>query len=181
MEKMPNHIAIIMDGNGTWAQKRGLNRSNGHLEGSKTLKKITMFLFKNKLNYLSVFAFSTENFKRDIKEVNYLMNLFIKIFNKEFKFLIKNEIKVIFSGRTQNLNEEVIAAMNNIEEKTKDFKNGVFNICLNYGGQEEIIDAALKIAEDYKNNKIKKTKGIYKIWHTTAPKGQGCDGEPGKR
>jgi undecaprenyl diphosphate synthase len=146
-EAIPNHIAIILDGNGRWATKRGLPRSAGHKEGSKTLLKLVEHIFKKGIKVLSVFAFSTENFKRNKEEVDYLMNLFIKMFKTQFKRLKKENIKVIFSGRKNNLPANVIESMNAIENDTKD-NEYIFNICLNYGGQHEIVDAVKKIIND---------------------------------
>lgn len=151
---IPCHVAIIMDGNGRWATKRGLSRSLGHLEGSKTLEKLGIHILKKGVKVLSVFAFSTENFKRSKEEVDYLMNLFIEMFAKRYKKIKKEGIKVIFSGRTNPLREDVLQSMRNLEKETENNKNGVLNICLNYGGQEEIIDASKKIAEDYKNGNL---------------------------
>jgi len=152
--EIPNHVAIIMDGNGRWATKRGLKRSEGHLAGSKTLEKTGVHILKKGVKVLSVFAFSTENFKRSSEEVDYLMNLFIDMFTKKVKEFKKNEIKIVFSGRKVPLKDDVLSAMDKIEKETKDNKNGILNICLNYGGQEELIDASCKIAEDYKNGKL---------------------------
>lgn len=146
--KVPNHVAIIMDGNGRWATKQGLKRSEGHLEGSKTLENIAIHAVDMGVKILSVYAFSTDNFRRDKEEVDYLMNLFIKVFKNRFDKIAKKGIKVVFSGRKINLRSDVIESINNITEKTKNNTNGILNICLNYGGQEEIIDAALKLHED---------------------------------
>lgn len=151
---IPNHVAIIMDGNGRWATKRGLKRSAGHLEGSKVLEKIGIYILNKGVKVLSVFAFSTENFKRSSDEVDYLMNLFIEMFTKKFKKFMKNDIKVIFSGRKTNLREDVLKAMDKMQEETKNNSKGIINICLNYGGQEELIDASCRIAEDYKDGKL---------------------------
>ncbi len=153
-DRLPKHVAIIMDGNGRWAQKRGYQRSMGHLEGSKTLEKLGIYILKKGIDVLSVFAFSTENFKRSKEEVDYLMNLFIEMFTKKFKKLQKEGIKVVFSGRRKPLRDDVLKAMDEMEEKTKNNTKGILNICLNYGGQEELIDASCKIAEDYKNGKL---------------------------
>lgn len=149
--QVPNHVAIIMDGNGRWAIKRGLKRSEGHKEGSKTLENIANHAFDMGIKVLSIYAFSTDNFKRSVEEVDYLMNLFIKCFKTKFDKLAKKGIKVVFSGRKDKLPKGVIESMINIENKTKDNTNGIFNICLNYGGQEEIIDAASKLAIDINN------------------------------
>jgi len=151
---IPSHVAIIMDGNGRWATSRGLKRSAGHLEGSKTLEKTGIYILKKGIKVLSVFAFSTENFKRSDEEVNYLMNLFVEMFSKKCKAFKKNNIKVIFSGRKEPLREDVICSMEKIVEETKKNTGGILNICLNYGGCEELIDASCKIAEDYKNGRL---------------------------
>lgn len=148
---VPNHIAIIMDGNGRWAEKRGLKRSMGHLEGSKTLEKLAIHAIDMGVSILSVYAFSTDNFKRSEEEVKYLMDLVVKYFNTKFEKINKKGVKVVISGRKENLRADVIEAIKNIEEKTKNNTKGILNICLNYGGQEEIIDGAIKLAEDIKN------------------------------
>ena len=148
---VPKHVAIIMDGNGRWAKKRGMPRSAGHLEGSKTLEKLALHAIDMGVSVLSVYAFSTDNFKRDKEEVDYLMDLVVKYFNTKFEKINKRGIKVVISGRKTNLRDDVVNAINSIEEKTKDNKEGILNICLNCGGQEEIIDGAIRLAEDIKN------------------------------
>ncbi len=148
---VPKHVAIIMDGNGRWATKKGLARSAGHLEGSKTLEKLAIHAVDMGVNILSVYAFSTDNFKRSKEEVDYLMDLFIKMFKTKFDKITKRGIKVVISGRKTNLRSDVIEAIQNIEEKTKNNQAGALNICLNYGGQEEIVDGAIRLAKDIKN------------------------------
>ena len=142
------HVAIIMDGNGRWAKKRGLSRSVGHREGSKVLKKICLHVADTNISYLSVFAFSTENFKRSKEEVDYLMDLFIEMFTKEFKTLRKEGVKVIFSGRKEPLRQDVLDSMDKIVQETKNNTKLTLNICLNYGGHSEIVDATKKICEN---------------------------------
>lgn len=151
---LPVHVGIIMDGNGRWAKKRGLARSLGHSAGAKNLKKLLRHIYKRGIKYVSVYAFSTENFKRSKEEVDYLMKLFIKMFKTNAKEFIKDKIKVVFSGSRNNLSEELNNAMDDLEEKTKDFENGTFNVCLNYGGRSEIIDATKKIAKMVKDGKL---------------------------
>lgn len=149
--QVPNHVAIIMDGNGRWATKRGLKRSAGHLEGSKAFERIAFHAIDMGVKVLSVYAFSTDNFKRDKEEVDYLMNLFIKYFKTKMDKINKKGIRVVFSSRKENLRDDVVASMENMENETKNNKVGILNICLNYGGQEEIIDAAKKLANDINN------------------------------
>ena len=153
MEQL-QHVAIIMDGNGRWAQKRGFSRSVGHKMGAKNLKKLLKHIYKRNIKIVSIYAFSTENFKRDKKEVEYLMDLSIKFFTNELKTFMKENIKVLFSGRKDNLRVDVINAMNELEENTKNNNNGILNICFNYGGRLEIIDAIKKIASKINNNDI---------------------------
>lgn len=171
--KVPNHVAIIMDGNGRWAEKRGLKRSAGHLEGSKTLEKLAVHAIDMGVSVLSVYAFSTDNFKRDQEEVNYLMDLVVKYFNTKFEKINKKGVKVLVSGRKNNLRSDVIKAINNIEEKTKNNTAGILNICLNYGGQEEIIDGAIKLAEDIKNgldiSNFKREDFYHYLYHDLPP------------
>ena len=151
---IPNHVAIIMDGNGRWATRQGKKRTDGHYAGYKRLKKTALYILGKGVKYLSVFAFSTENFKRSKEEVGYLMDLFVKAFHKETTFFIDHNIKVLFSGRRDNLSDEVLRIMDKVVDETKDCTGGVFNVCLNYGAQAEIVDTTKKIAELYKEGKI---------------------------
>lgn len=152
--KIPHHVAIIMDGNGRWAEKRGLKRTKGHQKGAETLKKISEYIFDKKVKILSVFAFSTENWKRDKEEVDYLMDLFLKSFKENFDSLKKKGVKIIFSGVKYKLSDKVISAMDKMMKETENNTNGIFNICLNYGGRIEIVEATKKICTDVLNNKI---------------------------
>ena len=144
--KVPNHVAIILDGNGRWAKLRGLNRSLGHKEGFKTLQKLSKYIFKKGVKILSVYAFSTENFKIDKEEVDYLMNLLVN----NFKKLIDNKsgVKIVFSGRRDNLREDVIKSIEEIENLTKNNDKHIFNICFNYGGKSDIVDATKRIVNE---------------------------------
>ena len=151
---VPKHIGIIMDGNGRWAQKRGMVRTMGHKNALKNLKKLCIHMADVGVKYASLYAFSTENFKRDISEVEYLMNLFIISFRKEFNFLIEKDVKVLFSGRREPLPKKVLDAMDKIVEDTKNNNSLVLNICLNYGSHAEICDMTKRVCEMYKNNEI---------------------------
>ncbi len=152
--KVPNHLAIIMDGNGRWAQNKGLKRTKGHQKGAEVLKKISEYVYDKKIEVLSVFAFSTENWKRDKEEIDYLMDLFIKAFKENFETVKKKGVKVVFSGVKTKLNDKVIKQMEKMTEETKNNKNGIFNICLNYGGQDEIVEATKEICKDVINENI---------------------------
>ena len=170
---VPKHVAIIMDGNGRWATKRGLKRSAGHLEGSKTFEKISLHAIDMGVKILSVYAFSTDNFKREAEEVNFIMDLVVKFIKTKFDKIAKKGVKVLVSGRKVNLRSDVIEAITEIEEKTKDNKEGILNICLNYGGQEEIIDGAIRLAEDIKKgldvNNFKREDFYKYLYHDLPP------------
>ncbi len=152
--KIPNHVAIIVDGNGRWAKERGLARSRGHDAGFENLKRITKYIFSKNIKILSLYVFSTENFKRSKEEVDHLMNLFVKGFKMEAKTYQKENIKVVFSTSGSPLSSEIISLMKKIEEDTKNNTKGILNICINYGGRTEIVDATKKICQDVINNKL---------------------------
>lgn len=151
---IPTHVGIILDGNRRWAKERGLKASLGHKEGFNTLKLISKYIFSKGVKYLSVFAFSTENFKRSDEEVNYLMNLFLKGFKSSIKEFNDNNIKVVFSGRKEPLSNEVYNAMKELEKETSNNDGGVLNIALNYGGQSEIVDTTKKIVNEVLNGNL---------------------------
>ena len=157
MEKLnvPTHVGIILDGNRRWAKERGLKSKDGHKAGFETLKRISKYIFKKGVKVLSVFAFSTENFKRSEEEVNYLMNLFLKGFKSSIKEFNENNIKVVFSGRKEPLSDKVYKSMKELESKTSKNNGGILNICLNYGGQAEIVDTTKKIVNEALNGNIK--------------------------
>lgn len=143
--KIPNHVAIILDGNGRWAKERGKKRTEGHKAGSKNLNKISKYILNQGTKVLSVFIFSTENFKRPQEEVDFLMDLFVETFNKDSEYFNKENIKVVFSGSKDNLRKDVLNAMEKITNNTKNNTLGTLNICLNYGGRQEIVNATNKI------------------------------------
>lgn len=155
MDKIyPNHVAIILDGNRRWAKLRNLPSLKGHQAGSENLRKLVPYIIDKGVKVVSVFAFSTENFKRSVEEVKYLMDLIISWFKKEIKEIHKENIKVIFSGRRENLRPDVLEAIDSVTEQTKNNTKGIFNICLNYGGQQEIADGTKKIVKDVQNGLI---------------------------
>ena len=153
---VPLHVGIIMDGNGRWAKLRGLPRSSGHKEGLENLKKLVKHIYEKGVKYISVYAFSTENFKRSKEEVDYLMNLLIKFSKRESKRFIKEKIKVVFSGSRDNIRSDVLDAIKYMENETKNFEGRVLNICFNYGGRLEIVDAVKKVIDNVLEGKIKK-------------------------
>lgn len=152
--KIPNHIGLIVDGNGRWAQARGLKRSEGHKAGADNMDRLFSYMLKRGVKIVSAYVFSTENFKRSKEEVDYLMNMVLLRFKKYIKKFNKENIKILVSGRREGLRQDVLDAMDELVESTKNNTNGIVNFCLNYGGHAEIIDATKKIYEDAKNNKI---------------------------
>ena len=146
--KIPNHVALIVDGNGRWAKNRNLPRMKGHDAGFKTLKKICKYALSRGVKVMSLYVFSTENFKRSKEEVDHLMDLFVLMFQKEKNFFIENDIKVVFSGADAPLPKKVIKLRDKLAELTKNNKNGIVNICINYGGRREIVDATKKIIDE---------------------------------
>ena len=155
---IPTHVGIIVDGNGRWATKRGKSRSEGHLAGSKNLDSLCQYIFDRGIKVLSLYVFSTENFKRSDEEVNYLIDLLVKKFKKDFKTFSKKGIKIVFSGRREPLRQEILDIIDDITLKTNDNQNGILNFCLNYGSHAEIIDACKKIVIDSDNGKINVNK-----------------------
>lgn len=144
-----NHLAIIVDGNGRWAKSIGKIRSYGHLKGYENLKKIINYVNDNlDIKYISLFVFSTENFKRSKDEVDYLMNLFKKGFKEEKDVYIKKNMKVVFSYKKEGLSKDIISIIEEVESSTKTNTGLVVNFCLNYGGRSEIVDACKKIIDD---------------------------------
>lgn len=152
--RIPNHVGIIMDGNGRWAQKRGMIRTMGHKKAVGTLKELCLYMKDCGVGYASLYAFSTENFKRDSKEVEFLMSLFVESFIKEFEFIKEKNIKVVFSGRRKPLPKKVLNAMDKFVEDTKNNTSMTLNFCLNYGSHAEIVDMTRKACELYKNGDI---------------------------
>ena len=143
--KVPQHLAIIMDGNGRWAEKKGLPRSAGHREGAKAVKKVIANCLNFNIPILTLFAFSTENWKRPKKEIMYLIKLLERILSKEKAYLIKNNIKINFLGRLNDLPNSLNEKMNELCESTKKNNRLILNIAINYGGRAEIIDAIKSI------------------------------------
>jgi len=151
---IPNHIGIIMDGNGRWAQEKGMVRTMGHKQAVGTLKELCIHMADVGVHYCSLYAFSTENFKREVSEVEFLMNLFIQAFRKEFDFIKEKKVRVLFSGRREPLPVKVLEAMDQLVEETKNNTQLTLNICLNYGSHAEIVDTTKKLCEQYKKGII---------------------------
>ena len=140
----PTHVGIIMDGNRRWAKEKNKKTIEGHLAGANRIIDLAKYIFSKNIKYLSIYAFSTENFSRSEEEVSYLMNLILKFFNKRAKELDENNIKVVFSGRKEPLSDKIYSTLLKVQEMTKNNTGGVLNVCLNYGARSEIIDAINK-------------------------------------
>ena len=153
-ENMPVHIAIIMDGNRRWAKKQGKSASYGHKEGAKTLENIVRYANKIGLEYITVYAFSTENWKRAEEEVKALMMLLQTYLDDYSKRADTENIKVKILGDISALSEGMQKSIKKCTERTKDNTGVTFNIALNYGGRDEILKAVKQIAGKVKENKI---------------------------
>jgi undecaprenyl diphosphate synthase len=153
--EIPTHIAIIMDGNGRWAKRRGLPRVAGHREGVKSVRDVVEACAQLGVKYLTLFAFSTENWRRPKEEIDTLMKLLIRTLRSETEKLHKNDIKLMAIGDIDSLPKEVRQELKEAMEKTKNNKRMVLNLALSYSGRWEIIEAVKEIARDVKKGKVK--------------------------
>ena len=151
---LPEHIGIIMDGNGRWAKKPSLPRSVGHREGAKTFRKITRYCSDIGIKYLTVYAFSTENWKRPEDEVSALMKLFKSYLNEALEDFKDDSIVVKFIGDKSHFSEDLQKLMIENEESSKDRDGMVLNIAMNYGSRDEIVRAVKNISLDVKAGKL---------------------------
>lgn len=148
---LPVHIGIIMDGNGRWAKKRGLPRSAGHTMGARVLEQITRAAGNIGIKYLTVYAFSTENWARPADEVNSLMKLIGEYLDDYRRIIGDEDMRVRFIGSKNGLNDDILEKMRVVEDATKDNKSITLNIALNYGGRDEIVNSVKQIAQKIKN------------------------------
>lgn len=146
-----NHIAVIMDGNGRWAVKRGLPRTAGHKKGAEVVVEIAKAAKELGVKCLTLYAFSTENWKRSPEEVGALMQLLRQYLDKNFKELEKNDVKIRFIGERYMLDADIVEKMERLEKNTADNQGIVLQIALSYGSRQEILNAAKKLAERVKN------------------------------
>jgi len=154
MQNLPKHIAIIMDGNGRWASKRGLPRIAGHWAGAEALRDIVSTCCKLNIEVLSVFAFSSENWKRPVQEVNTIMNLLLYYLKKEVDSLHQNNVKIHVSGAWEELPPRIVEEINRSIQKTQNNTGLIFNIVLNYGSRKEILTACKKISREVQDGKF---------------------------
>jgi undecaprenyl diphosphate synthase len=144
---IPKHVGYIVDGNRRWAKSHGLPTYEGHLAGVNAVKDIGFASLDAGIEYLSVYVFSTENWKRNKEEISGLMSLFLKLFTVDAKLFHENKVRLKILGMRDELDDKILKAMDKLVEDTKDYTRGTFAICLNYGGQQEIVDAVKKIVQ----------------------------------
>jgi undecaprenyl diphosphate synthase len=157
-QPVPEHVAIIMDGNGRWAKKRALPRVAGHYEGMKVVRKTTMLANDLGVKVLTLYAFSTENWKRPKNEVDYLMKLPEEFLGSYLPELVANNVQVKMMGYKDQLPEHTLRAINNAMEQTKNNTGLVLNFALNYGSRAEILDAVKQVLNEYKNGILTETE-----------------------
>ena len=149
---IPKHIAIIMDGNGRWAKEKGKLRVEGHKKGAENIEKIIDYSIKLGVKYLTVYAFSTENWKRPEAEVKALMKLFAKYLDDKKEELKKQGVKLLATGTEENIPNKLLKKIRNTEEYLSDCNQITFNIAFNYGGRKEIVDGINKILKENRGN-----------------------------
>ena len=155
-KRLPKHVAIIMDGNGRWAKRKGVSRVKGHEAGAKSVRlAVEACRELNAIKSLTLFAFSTENWRRSITEVNALFRLLSKHIRLEIESLHREGIRVVFMGRREGLSDRVLRDMDESESLTKDNSAMLLNVAINYGGRAEIVDLCRAIGEDMKAGKIR--------------------------
>lgn len=152
--KIPRHIAIIMDGNGRWANRKFMPRTMGHKAGMEALHRTVETCARIKVAFLSVYAFSTENWKRPPEEVNYLMQLLVEYIDKEIDELHRNNIKIMITGDYASLPVQCVKGVEKALDRTKNNTGMILNIALNYGSRREIVRAVKIIAEKAVDNEI---------------------------
>jgi len=155
LEQAPRHIAIIMDGNGRWARKKGLPRAEGHCRGAQTVEKIAQHCVDLGIRSLTLYSFSIENWKRPKAEINSLMHLYSQYLAEIRPTLIKNNVKLVHLGRLAQLPSAVKTELAKTMKITADNTGMILALALNYGGRGEITDAAKKIAQKYKSGKLR--------------------------
>lgn len=154
IEKLPTHVAIILDGNRRWARREGLDVPSGHREGCENLRRISRFANKIGIKYMTVFAFSTENWNRSDAEISALMFLFRKYLDETIEDIDNNNIRINIIGSRKRLENDILDKIDRLVEKTKNNTGMVLNIALNYGGRYDITNAVKKISEKVIKNEI---------------------------
>lgn len=148
LSRLPRHVAVIMDGNGRWAQRRGLNRLEGHRRGKDSVRAVVETSRRLGIPYLSLFAFSTENWQRPRREVSALMNLLRRYLRTELQRMMKNEVRLVAIGDVGRLPVEVRADLERVIAETRDNSRLTVGLCVSYGGREDIVGAARRMARE---------------------------------
>ena len=151
---LPRHIAIILDGNGRWAKKRGLPRTAGHAAGAETFRRIATYCKNIGIDYLTVYAFSTENWKRPREEIDAIMGLLGKYLREAVETMERDHIRLKILGDPEILPKNLRDLIDETADISTHYEGFQANVCLNYGGRDEIVRAALRFAEDYKAGKV---------------------------
>ena len=154
LDKVPAHIAIIMEGNGRWAKSRFMPRTYGHKVGVETIRKVVKECSRLGVKYLTLYAFSTENWKRPKEEVSALMGLLVKYLRNELEELHKNNVKILTIGDISKLPQVCIEELDLAKEKTKDNRGLVMSLALNYGGRNDLVNAVKNISQEVVDGKI---------------------------
>ena len=152
--RVPRHVAIILDGNGRWAKKRGLPRNMGHVEGCKVVERTVEDTARLGIKYLTVYGFSTENWKRSAEEVGALMQLFRYYMKRLLKVAKKNDVRVIMIGERSRVDADIIEGLDRLENETKGNSRMTFTIAVNYGSRDEITRAVRRMMEDCAAGKL---------------------------
>ena len=160
LQKLPRHIAIIMDGNGRWAGRRALPRNAGHAAGAETFRRCATYCKEIGIEYLTVYAFSTENWKRPAEEIGTIMELLEKYLHEAIGKMERDKVKMKFFGDISVLSPKLRALIEKTQELSKRFDGVQVNICVNYGGRDEILRAADRYANDMLDGKVQKGKRL---------------------
>jgi len=164
------HLAIILDGNRRWAREQGLSTFDGHRRGHENVKTIGLSALERGVEYFSVFAFSTENWKRTEEEVGYIMELLLLALTKELDFFLEHNVRVRVVGRLEGLSKRIQEAIDSAEQRTAGGTRGQINLCLNYGGRAEIIEGVKKlIREGRVPESIDETRVSESLWTAGIP------------
>lgn len=152
--KLPKHVAIVMDGNGRWARSRSLLRTRGHEQGANSTREVVTETRRLGISHLTLYTFSTENWRRDKTEVNFLMKLLERFMKSELQLMMDKDIRFTISGDRSLLPEGTLSKIEQTINHTKDNKSMTLNLALSYGGRQEILKAIKQVAREYKENQI---------------------------
>jgi undecaprenyl diphosphate synthase len=166
---LPQHVAIIMDGNGRWAQQQGKARTRGHLEGVKAAKRIVRAALAAGIRYLTLYTFSTENWKRTAKEVSYLMFLIKNHLRRESKFYEDNKIRVVSSGNLDRIPGDVLRVLQRVTARTAAFQRMTLNLAIDYGGRDEIVRAVNRAIQEGNSGRITEEEIRSRLDHPEIP------------